>query len=406
MFEKRKGNAPFSTSDSRRPSNQPSCEMSESSKLKDIISMLLNAISIFTEDNEELNSKAFKGKLDLTHARLRKTSDVQELTKIEESLKNWILRQREAEKIYSQNRHAEYVKIMTTLIEAIHEFTSDNDSFNNRLDQSLSQLGCVAELDNLKHIRYQVAQSANTAQKTVQEKQEHDNENQKALSQKIEDLETQLKLAQEEMLIDDLTKLFNRRAFDNRIQEEIERSKLLDQGFGFVLFDIDHFKNFNDTYGHLIGNHVLIAVARQAKGVLRLDDFVARYGGEEFAIISRGPSIDVAWQVAERLRNTIAGTEFGKIAEGSILRITISGGIAWYRNGDTSESLIHRADQCLYLAKGNGRNQMCMESDLETTKPDDTPPLEASSLLPTFEKWDQAPSQHSQMSGSRGANQL
>jgi diguanylate cyclase len=335
-------------------------------KLKDIISTLLDAIRLFTENNEELNTDEFKVQLDQNLARLRKTSDVQELAEIEETLKTLIFRQREAEKNYRQNQHTEYSKIIATLVEGINNLTSDNDDFNNRLDVSLSLIGRVVELDDLKQIRQQITQRVLKAKQTVQEKIQHDSENHKALSQKVEDLETRLNKAQEEVVTDSLTQVFNRRAFDERIQNEVERSKLLDQGFGLVMFDIDRFKNINDRHGHQVGDRLLAAIAKQAKIVFRVDDFVARYGGEEFAVIIHGPSINSAQNAAERLRDAIARTGFRYEKDGKveILQITISGGVAWCRSGDTVESLIRRADQCLYLAKRTGRDRICVESEL------------------------------------------
>ena len=233
----------------------------------------------------------------------------------------------------------------------------------------MSQIGRVVELENLKQMRQAVAQRVINAKKTLQEKTRLDNERQKELSEKVEHLEEKLNEAEEEMLLDGLTQVFNRRAFDKRIKEEVGRGKVLGASFGLLLIDIDHFKNVNDTHGHPIGDRLLMALARDAKNALRVDDFVARYGGEEFVMILPGPSIDVVFEVADRIRETVAKKEFRykKTDDGRIetFGVTISGGIAWYRQEDTPESLTTRADQCLYLAKNSGRDQIRIESDLE-----------------------------------------
>ena len=336
-------------------------------KLRDIISTLIDAIRHFTENSEEINSEKFKMQLDYHLAQLRKTSDVQVLTEIEETIKTLIFRQREAENAYTQSHHAEFSKIVETLIEGINELTSDNSNFNNQLDVSLSQVGRAAELENLKQIRYQIRQVVAKAKRVLQEKQERDGEKQQELSQKVEALESQLSQAEAEIRIDGLTKVFNRRAFDERIQEEVRRSQVLERGFGLVLFDIDHFKHVNDTHGHPIGDRILIALAKHAKVVFRVDDFIARYGGEEFAVILQASSIEIVQHAAERLRESIAQKEFRYQQDGrtNALKISISGGVAWFRDRDTDMSLIGRADQCLYLAKGTGRNQIRIESDLD-----------------------------------------
>ena len=332
MFGRRIQDLAFSTDDS------PHAEMRDSSltvfKLKDIISMLLKTIRFFTENKDELNGEVFKIQLDQNLARLKKTFDVHELTEIEESLKKLIFRQRDAERVHHQNQHAEYAKIIANLIEEINDLN----------------------------------------QKNRQGKTQHDSEVQSALSQKVEDLEARLRKAQEENLTDSLTQVFNRRAFDRQMQNEVAHSKLLGRGFGLVLFDIDRFKSVNDTHGHQAGDRLLTAIAQQVKTVFRVDDFVARYGGDEFAAILHCPTIDSVQYAAERLRNVIARTAFHYEKEdGRIetLQITISVGVAWYRDGDTPESLINRADQCLLLAKRRNRNRMFTQLDLERTHFDD-----------------------------------
>jgi diguanylate cyclase len=347
-------------------------------KFRDITSALLEAIRNFTEGSEGKNSAAFKAELDQYLPRLKETSDVQELSEIEESLKKLIFCQREEERTYHQNQYFEFSKIVETLLAGINDFTSDNSEFNNRLGVNLSQIGRAAESANLKEIRYRIHQMVSNAKQVLEEKQEHNSEKQRELLQRVEALESQLSKAEEEILTDGLTEVYNRRAFDKRIREEVKRNQAREPDLGLLLFDIDHFKNVNDTHGHPIGDRVLVALAKHARTVFRIDDFIARYGGEEFSVLLRAPSIEIVWEVAERLRVSIAQREF-RYQENSggskTLQITISGGVAWFRDGDTHESLILRADQCLYLAKQNGRNQIRQEVDLDKVNLEDMPPL-------------------------------
>jgi len=124
------------------------------------------------------------------------------------------------------------------------------------------------------------------------------------------------------------------------------------------LFDLDHFKKVNDTYGHLGGDHVLRTVGALVKRTLRVEDVFARYGGEEFAIIARGIDVAKAYLFAERVRVTVemAKIEFNRLR----VPVTISLGVASLLcsgEGATAETLIGKADERLYVAKGTGRNR-------------------------------------------------
>jgi diguanylate cyclase (GGDEF)-like protein len=154
---------------------------------------------------------------------------------------------------------------------------------------------------------------------------------------------------------DELTNLPNFRAFRERIELEIERAARYPERFGILILDLDRFKKYNDTYGHLAGNDALQRVARVIREAVRTVDFPARYGGEEFAVIV--PQIDPAALVAiaERIRESV---EAMPAAAGGAT-VTISIGAAIYPDdGATADALFHAADERLYAAKGGGRNRV------------------------------------------------
>ncbi len=155
---------------------------------------------------------------------------------------------------------------------------------------------------------------------------------------------------------DGLTGLFNHRVFQQKLSEELKRSGRHNQAFSLLLTDIDFFKKVNDTYGHPVGDLVLKGVAKVLRQEIRDIDIAARYGGEEFAVILPGTESEGARHIAERLRRAIEAESFA--AEGRTLRVTTSIGIATVpADATTKEELIERADQALYHAKHNGRNQ-------------------------------------------------
>jgi diguanylate cyclase len=133
-----------------------------------------------------------------------------------------------------------------------------------------------------------------------------------------------------------------------------------------LLFDIDHFKSFNDSYGHLTGDQVLRLVGLSMKQTIKGQDITARYGGEEFAVLLPNTALRQALTVADHIRRAVMAKELKKKSTGEILgRVTISVGVSMLKQGDDPDALIERADACLYAAKRNGRNRVICEADPE-----------------------------------------
>jgi len=163
---------------------------------------------------------------------------------------------------------------------------------------------------------------------------------------------------------DPLTALSNRKAFDETFERAIANSVMGHEPLSLIIGDIDKFKTFNDTWGHQTGDQVLRLVAHCMKENVRGRDLAARYGGEEFAVILPGATLQVASDVAERIRASVESKRVMKRSTGEDLgAITMSLGVAVYRNGEGSADLIKRADECLYCAKRGGRNRVVTELD-------------------------------------------
>jgi len=186
----------------------------------------------------------------------------------------------------------------------------------------------------------------------------------------LESLQTNLKNARSEARTDGLTGVNNRKAFDEMLEEKIRRAQSEHSSLCLVMGDIDHFKSFNDTWGHRTGDQVLKLVASCLKNGARDADFVARYGGEEFAVIMPEASLQGAGELANRIREAVQARELMKRSTGESLgRVTMSMGISTFRPGDNSASLIERADANLYNAKKAGRNRVVLEGDAEADAP-------------------------------------
>ena len=153
---------------------------------------------------------------------------------------------------------------------------------------------------------------------------------------------------------DGLTGLYNRSYLEQILNESVRHAEKMGKNLSFIMLDIDHFKNFNDTWGHQEGDRALAFVARIIRDSLREQDVATRYGGEEFSIVLAGADLFIANIVAERIRRSC---ETRSISLGKYKTLTVSLGISLFRPGETPECLIRRADEALYRAKKNGRNR-------------------------------------------------
>lgn len=158
---------------------------------------------------------------------------------------------------------------------------------------------------------------------------------------------------------DALTNLTNRRAMQQRLEGELDRARRYNRPFALLLADIDHFKQVNDTYGHSVGDQVLREVSGRLAQHLRESDSLARWGGEEFLILAPETDLHQAHLLAQRLLEAIRENPISGVP------VTLSLGVACYRQGDTIAALLSRADEAMYRAKASGRNRVMLEEEME-----------------------------------------
>lgn len=187
----------------------------------------------------------------------------------------------------------------------------------------------------------------------------------------IDALREQLSQANREKTIDPLTGVNNRYTLNASLSDMSQRATERGEQFSVIMVDVDHFKRINDTYGHGMGDLVLQQVAKTVRSVVRDSDVVARYGGEEFAVVLPGADARIAAERAEGIRKAVESIQFIDSASGRPLGVTVSAGVSEAAPGDTSETLLKRADEGLYAAKNSGRNRVVVNAMTQDDSDDD-----------------------------------
>jgi diguanylate cyclase len=250
--------------------------------------------------------------------------------------------------------------VMTLITEALGMSASYDDS----LSGATQKLAVARNRDQVKTIVEGLVKSTRDMRETNKAL-----EDRLTLSKsEISNLQQSLEAIRAESLTDPLTGLGNRKYFDRSIEMAVQNAIANGEPLSLLMFDIDHFKSFNDSYGHLTGDQVLRLVGMSLKQTIKGQDITARYGGEEFAVVLPNTALRQALTVADHIRRAVMAKELKKKSTGEILgRVTISVGVSMLKPGDDTDALIERADACLYAAKRNGRNRVICEVDPEYT---------------------------------------
>ena len=239
-------------------------------------------------------------------------------------------------------------------------------------DYSESLAGATKEIasDGDRDQVRMIVESLVSATREVETKNQLMQQRLKDSRKEIRELQENLEVVRTESLTDPLTTLSNRKFFDNMIERLIKQAAGSKQPLSLILTDIDHFKKFTDTYGHLTGDQVLRLVAVSLKHNVKGQDIAARYGGEEFAVLLPNTALSQAITVADHIRRAVQSKELMRRSTGETLgRVTISLGVAQWHEGDDVASILERADSCLYAAKSAGRNCVVAENMLDKREP-------------------------------------
>ena len=259
------------------------------------------------------------------------------------------------EKTFVTHRMKDYQGVVEDLIVGLRQVCQQGDNTAQTVKLNLQSVEEVVEGGKLPEIKRALADAINNVgevflrQRLEYEKQIH------GLQERMSGLQQDLVAAHEELKLDPLTNIFNRRAFDTSIARFMKIHFMLKQQISLVMIDVDNFKSINDVCGHATGDAVLKAVAGVlSRAFVRKNDLITRFGGDEFAVILPDTSIEQSKVSIERFLSGARTVQIAELPES--ISISCSAGCTEIADGDTVESLIARADEALYAAKKAGRN--------------------------------------------------
>ncbi|OFW47161.1 MAG: hypothetical protein A3J29_02150 [Acidobacteria bacterium RIFCSPLOWO2_12_FULL_67_14b] len=256
------------------------------------------------------------------------------------------------------DRRAEMASLVALVREAVMSVGTEMDTFQDRVDQSTERFEAISALDDPRQIQARLVAEVTVLKQVASERRRAWESTSRSFSERVETLEQQLSDTRSEAALDALTGIANRRTFDRTCQAWIRSAR---SRFVLAILDVDEFKGVNDTYGHALGDRVLVGIAQALVGSVREGDVVARLGGDEFAILAS----DLTLRQAEgRFGKTVAllGAEPGGWASSLPVKPRMSCGIAEFSAGDSYASLFERADEALYVAKRQGKNRVATKA--------------------------------------------
>lgn len=253
-----------------------------------------------------------------------------------------------------------FADIIAFLRKSLINLTGDSRTFHEDLLSTTDRIQGLVELKDVQELRNRITEEVDELNRVVREKQKREQIQFAELSQQILSLQKRLEEAKVEASLDGLTGIANRRNFDFTIQRWVIAHEKNEEPFTVALFDLDNFKDINDSFGHQVGDQVLISTAMEIRKNIRSTDFLARYGGEEFVVLSSGSKLADSQKRFVALLQHIETMRFDcKSAEKGTLAVTLTAscGVAEYALGESANDLIKRADEALYEAKRAGKNQ-------------------------------------------------
>ncbi len=250
-------------------------------------------------------------------------------------------------------------KLMSDVVKLIDALGSGNTEYNKELDDFTTKLQTTAASGSFRPIVQSIVEKT----KKIRDKGDNMNKQLAASNAEIKTLTHNLEKVKVESVRDFLTGAYNRKAFDETLNQLIIDARAQNTPLCVIMVDVDHFKKYNDTWGHQLGDEVLRVVVKTLTEGLRGSDIIARYGGEEFAMILPNTPLSGAIVVADKLRQNVASKSLRRKDTAALCgNVTVSMGAATLHPKDNADTIVARADEALYMAKKGGRNKVTQES--------------------------------------------
>ena len=254
-----------------------------------------------------------------------------------------------------ETQRSKFRQVMSETLTGVGESADQVSTSREIFDRCAQELAIRTELDEIRDVVTEVVVQTNVMAKNSLSLKEMLTDTKR----EVENLRDQLEQSRQEATTDALTGLLNRRAFDEEMIKATENANLAQENLSLLMIDIDHFKQVNDSHGHLVGDKVIRFIANQLSKNVKGRDIVARIGGEEFAILLPSTQPENARILAESIRAKIEKSQLKRMDNSKSLgSITVSIGVTCYKRGDSINEFFHRADKALYRSKHAGRNKV------------------------------------------------
>ena len=320
---------------------------------------LLDLLSEHAPDDPSVDTQTFRTQVEGWRQQLGDEEDVDRLALLTRVIANTCAAFLDATRAYHVDREAELQELVEVLREAIDAVRGDSKTFEKELIRSTTAMGKMVEIEDIRELKRALTREVQSLRETVAQRQASESKHYEKLNTRVQTLEQSLVKAKAEAATDALTQLPNRGAFDIAVREWVNRAARDGQPFTVAMVDLDDFKRINDSYGHPVGDRVIVAAATLLAGGITEGELVSRFGGEEFALLLKSPTAakgrDRIGTLLDRLPPSFAFEQDGRK---SFVSFTFSGGVTAYVAGDTADSIVKRADEALYDAKRRGKKRV------------------------------------------------
>lgn len=320
---------------------------------------LLDLVSEHAPEDVSLKVDAFRRRVDVYRHKLRREEQPEALCYLVADAADEVAAFMDRARTYHADREAELRELIVVLQQVIETVRGDSQQFERELLRSTAALGKMVELEDLREIKRVLTVEVASLKTAIAERRATESSRFDALTTRVQTLEQSLVRARAEASTDALTSLPNRGAFDIALREWIARSERDSAPFSLAMVDLDDFKRINDSYGHPIGDRVIVSAAQLLAGALEPGEVATRFGGEEFALLLHSPTPAKARQRVTAMLDALPPSyQYEHAGVAGVISFTFSGGVATYMTGDTPETLTKRADEALYDAKRRGKRRV------------------------------------------------